>query len=95
MRLGTVESVERARLCNRPGCAQPATAELVFQYAMRTLWLEDLGERDPHTVDLCTMHADRLNPPRGWTGEDRRHPAAPPVPIAKPAPAHPADRAAS
>src|SRR5438067_923099 len=46
--VGTVTSVERARLCNRPGCAQSATAELVFQYGTRTLWLEDLGEPDPH-----------------------------------------------
>jgi len=93
MGLGTVDSVERARLCNRPGCAQPATAELVFQYARRTVWLEDLGEPDPHTIDLCSMHADRLNPPRGWTGDDRRRSAAAQQRVAPPA--HPADRAAS
>jgi hypothetical protein len=82
--------MERARLCSRPGCAQPATAALVFQYGTRTLWLEDLGERDPHMIDLCTMHADRLHPPRGWTGDDRRTPACSIAPVA-----HPADRAAS
>jgi hypothetical protein len=62
----------------------------VFQYATRTLWLEDLGEPDPHTIDLCTMHADRLRPPRGWTGDDRRR-----GPVAPVQPAHPVDRAAS
>jgi hypothetical protein len=85
--------MERARLCSRPGCALPAAATLVFQYGTRTLWIEDLGERDPHTIDLCTMHADRLNPPRGWTGEDRRRSAAEPQRVVPPA--HPADRAAS
>jgi hypothetical protein len=79
MALGYGEAMERARLCSRPGCAQPATATLVFQYAIRTLWLEDLGEANPHTIDMCTMHADRLNPPRGWTGEDRRRSAGPPA----------------
>ncbi|MCA1690916.1 MAG: DUF3499 family protein [Acidimicrobiales bacterium] len=74
--------MERARLCSRPGCAQPATATLVFQYADRTLWLQDLAERDPHTIDLCTMHADRLSPPRGWVGEDRRRTAAGPPALA-------------
>lgn len=64
--------IERARLCGRPGCAEPATATLVFAYATRTLWVEDLAERDPHTIDLCTRHADRLRAPIGWTGEDRR-----------------------
>lgn len=71
--------MERARLCNRPACAEPATASLTFQYATRTLWLRDLGERDPHTIELCTMHADRLKPPRGWTGEDHRRSADPPA----------------
>jgi hypothetical protein len=69
--------MERARLCTRPGCAGPATATLTFQYANLELWLEDLRERDPHTIDLCTLHADRLQPPRGWRGEDRRHAAGP------------------
>ena len=67
--------VDRPRLCSRPGCAEPAGAALAFQYATRTVWLEDLGEPDPHTIDMCTMHADRLSPPRGWTGEDRRRSA--------------------
>ncbi len=73
--------MERARLCTRPGCAESATASLSFHYASRELWIEDLGERQPHTIDLCTMHADRISPPRGWTGEDRRR-TAPPTALA-------------
>ncbi|HVL28834.1 MAG TPA: DUF3499 family protein [Acidimicrobiales bacterium] len=69
--------MERARLCRRPGCAEPAAAALTFQYAARTVWLDDIGPREPHSIDLCTMHADRVTPPRGWAGEDRRRTAGP------------------
>lgn len=48
---------------------------LVFQYATRTLWVDDLGPAEPSAIDLCGRHADRLRPPVGWTGEDRRRPA--------------------
>lgn len=74
--------MERARLCRRPGCAEAATAALSFQYATRTVWLDDLGDAEPHTIDLCTMHADRVSPPRGWAGEDRRRSAGPTARVA-------------
>jgi len=67
----------RPRLCARPGCGAPATAVLTFQYATRTVWLLDQGEPDPAVIDLCTAHADRLSPPRGWTGLDQRAGASP------------------
>lgn len=60
------------RLCTRPGCGAPAAAALTFQYNLRVLWIDDLGQPEPHSIDLCTRHADRMLPPRGWTGEDRR-----------------------
>jgi len=62
----------RTPLCARPGCGVPATAVLAFQYSTRTVWLMDPGEHDPSAIDLCGPHADRLSPPRGWTGHDRR-----------------------
>ena len=62
----------RPRLCARPGCSEPAVATLVFQYARRIAWIEDLREPEPATMDLCQLHADRQGAPRGWTGEDRR-----------------------
>jgi hypothetical protein len=67
----------RPRLCARPGCGATATAVLTFQYATRTVWLSDQGEPDPAAIDLCSRHADRLSPPRGWTGHDRRAGASP------------------
>ncbi len=67
----------RPRLCAGPGCGVPASAVLTFQYATRTVWLLDPGDVDPTAIDLCAPHADRLSPPRGWTGHDQRASASP------------------
>jgi hypothetical protein len=65
--------MQRPRLCARPGCGDSATASLSFQYATSTVWLDDLvPAKEPHTIDLCDRHADRLSVPKGWTGHDRR-----------------------
>ncbi len=64
--------MQRPRLCARPGCGDAASATLSFQYATSTVWLDDLGAKEPHTIDLCVRHADRLAAPKGWTGHDRR-----------------------
>jgi hypothetical protein len=64
--------MHRPRLCARPGCGEVATASLSFQYATSTVWLDDLGAKEPSTIDLCARHADRLAAPKGWTGHDRR-----------------------
>lgn len=61
------------RHCARPGCNQPATATLTYDYAGSAAWLEKLAA-DPHpmTHDLCPAHADSLTVPRGWRLDDRR-----------------------
>jgi hypothetical protein len=60
------------RRCSRPGCPAPAGASLVFSYATREVWLDQLGESSPQTYDLCSGHAGRTQPPRGWQLRDRR-----------------------
>jgi hypothetical protein len=61
------------RQCSRPGCAEPASATLSYQYRDAVVWIGDLApERNPHDYDLCPMHTDRLSVPRGWRLEDRR-----------------------
>ncbi len=61
------------RQCSRPGCAEPASTTLAYQYELGRAWLEGLHrERDPHCYDLCARHADRLKVPAGWQLEDRR-----------------------
>ncbi len=61
------------RHCARPGCGQPATATLTYDYAGQAAWLERLApEPHPMTHDLCPAHADGLSVPRGWRLDDRR-----------------------
>jgi hypothetical protein len=46
---------------------------LTYQYSRAVVWLDDLlGERTPHTYDLCSRHASRLSVPNGWQLDDRR-----------------------
>jgi hypothetical protein len=65
----------RARLCSRPGCAEPAAATLTYRYDLSAAWIDDLmAEREPHGYDLCERHAARCTVPYGWQLEDRRAP---------------------
>lgn len=64
---------ERARVCQRAGCRRSATVTLAFRYDARQASLTDLSaEKDPSQYDLCVVHADLLNVPRGWERHDRR-----------------------
>jgi len=68
---GTVGRVNRQ--CSRPGCAEPSSVTLTYQYARGAAWLDELtAEREPHAYDLCDRHAGRLSVPHGWRLEDRR-----------------------
>jgi hypothetical protein len=68
---GTLGRVNRQ--CSRPGCAEPSSVTLTYQYAQGAAWLDELtAEREPHAYDLCERHAGRLSVPHGWRLEDRR-----------------------
>ena len=68
---GTVPNVNRR--CARPACRHLAATTLSFLYAQQMVWIDDLHAEDsPANHDLCTVHADRTNPPRGWDLNDRR-----------------------
>jgi hypothetical protein len=68
------------RLCARPGCSEPATATLSYDYHGQAVWLDTLAyEPHPSAHDLCTRHADRLSAPRGWDLHDRRAPVVEPL----------------
>jgi hypothetical protein len=45
---------------------------LAYDYPGRTVWIEDLGDDNPASHDLCLPHADRLRVPRGWERHDLR-----------------------
>jgi hypothetical protein len=68
------------RQCARPGCGETAAATLSYQYASRTVWLDDVvPEADPSTYDLCRRHAGAMTVPKGWHLDDRRGPAVVPL----------------
>ena len=48
-------------------CKRHAVATLTYVYADSTAVVGPLATyAEPHTYDLCTDHAERLTPPRGW-----------------------------
>jgi hypothetical protein len=61
------------RSCARPGCNEPASATLTYDYGGRTAWLDHVAAEDhPMRHDLCAAHADGLKVPVGWSLQDRR-----------------------
>jgi hypothetical protein len=61
------------RSCARPGCGTSASATFGYDYAARTVWLDDLAlDSHPAVYDVCARHADALSVPNGWHLVDRR-----------------------
>jgi hypothetical protein len=56
-----------SRCCSRTACKQPPVYTLTYVYKDSTAVLGPLAVYvDPHSWDLCDMHAARLVVPRGW-----------------------------
>ena len=54
-------------------CGSEPVATVALLYADRRVVLTELTpERDPHLLDLCREHSDRITPPLGWSITDRR-----------------------
>jgi hypothetical protein len=70
------------RLCERPGCSDPASVAYGMRAEDLVFWLDALrGEGDPESdLDpagrgvLCRRHADSMVVPRDWTLDDLREP---------------------
>ncbi|CAN5694920.1 MAG: DUF3499 family protein [Acidimicrobiia bacterium] len=45
---------------------------MMYAYADRHMWVEDLAVTDFPSYALCVNHASRLSAPLGWTLTDRR-----------------------
>jgi len=55
------------RRCSRTGCGNTAVATLTYVYADSTAVVGPLATyAEPHSYDLCEVHAVRLTAPRGW-----------------------------
>ncbi len=63
------------RLCERPGCSDPASVAYGMRPADLVFWLDLLDHVDgaSHGV-LCRRHADSMVVPRNWTLDDMRDP---------------------
>jgi hypothetical protein len=59
--------VSLSRQCSRTACAGAAIATLTYVYSDQTAVLGPLATyAEPHTYDLCVVHAKGLTVPRGW-----------------------------
>ena len=79
------------RLCERPGCSEPASVAYGMRPEDLVFWLDVLGADDGATSGvLCRRHADSMVVPRYWTLDDLRDPDLrlfrPPVALPPPAP---------
>lgn len=63
----SLTGVNVPRRCCRPGCPHYAVATLTFVYSDSTAVVGPLATvREPHSWDLCVVHAGRITAPRGW-----------------------------
>jgi Protein of unknown function (DUF3499) len=55
------------RRCSRTACARTAVATLTYVYSDSTAVVGPLATyAEPHSYDLCEIHAHGLTVPRGW-----------------------------
>ncbi len=67
--------VAMQRLCERPGCSDPASVSYGMRPADLVFWLDSLSDGDdPSHGVLCRRHADSMVVPRNWTLDDLRDP---------------------
>jgi len=62
------------RLCERPGCSEPASVAYGMRPEDLVFWLDTLADDDAGRRVLCRRHADTMVVPRGWTLDDLRDP---------------------
>lgn len=61
------DAVDSKRRCTKSSCGRSAVATLTYSYADSTVVVGPISVyAEPHSYDLCTQHADAVNPPRGW-----------------------------
>ncbi len=69
------------RQCSRSACQRAAISTLTYVYADSTAVLGPLATyAEPHSYDLCSLHAERLTVPRGWEVVRLALPSGPPEP---------------
>jgi Protein of unknown function (DUF3499) len=57
----------QTRQCSRVACPEDAVATFTYVYADSMAVLGPLStSHEPHSYDLCAVHAERLTAPKGW-----------------------------
>ena len=70
-----LQSVGMGRLCERPGCSEPAAVAYGMRPEDLVFWLDALDNvSDLGNGVLCLRHADAMVVPRNWTLDDHRDP---------------------
>ena len=63
------------RLCERPGCSQPAEVAYRIEPDQLSVWLARADAVDGEETNvLCRRHADAMVVPLGWSLDDQREP---------------------
>ena len=56
-----------SRPCSKVACNRDAVATLTYDYGDSMVVLGPLATAaEPHSYDLCAIHAERLSVPQGW-----------------------------
>ena len=56
-----------SRPCSRVACPRDAIQTLTYVYADSMAVIGPLSlSHEPHSYDLCAIHAERLSAPQGW-----------------------------
>jgi hypothetical protein len=64
---GYGRAVSPLRRCSRTACGRAAVATLTYVYSDSTAVVGPLATyAEPHSYDLCDVHAEGLTAPRGW-----------------------------
>lgn len=70
---GENETGERRLItCARPECSRVAAVRLVIDVGRRVVTMDLLVDEVGGAASLCSLHADKVIPPREWTLEDHR-----------------------
>ena len=74
---------QMGRLCERPGCSEPASVAYGMRAEDLVFWLDTLrADSYQSSGVLCQRHAESMVVPRHWTLDDLRDPGAASVPAA-------------
>ncbi len=69
--------------CSRPECSKEAAVRLIIDVGRRVVTMDLLVGEAGGAAQLCSLHADKVIPPRDWAIEDHREMVPRLFPVAK------------